>query len=249
LTITDDKKQAAENEALAKYRALLPYLQGNASLASIAKANDVSVRTVGRWLKNLEQKGFSGLKRNIRVDLGKSSIPPNLKGLIEGLHLQSPPMPASTIHRKIQDVCKEHSWSVPSYSTVYGILKALEPSMVTLAQEGRKAYKEKFDMVLTREADRANEIWQADHKELDITVLNESGNPCRPWLTGIIDDYSRAVPGYYIGTEAPSILRTALAFRQGIWKKSDPSWAVCGVPDEFYVDSVPRNRICVMCPS
>ena len=66
--------------------------------------------------------------------------------------------------------------------------------------------------------------------------MGPDGNPCRPWLTAIIDDFSRAVPGYYIGIEAPSILRTALAFRQAIWKKSDPQWLVCGIPDEFYVD-------------
>ena len=179
---------------------------------------------------------FAGLKRDQRSDLGKSKIPVELKGLIEGLFLQSPPMPGSTIHRKIQDICKQQKWPIPSYSSVHRMLTSLEPAIVTLAQEGKKAYKERFDIVLIREADFANDIWQADHKELDVTVLDPDGKPFRPWLTAVIDDYSRAVPGYYIGVEAPSILRTALAFRQAIWKKTDPQWLVCGLPGEFYVD-------------
>lgn len=202
----------------------------------MAKASNVDVRTARRWLRALDTKGFAGLLRAKRSNLGHSAVCPELKGLIEGLFLQSPPMPGTTIHRKIQEVCKTQNWKVPSYSGVHRILASLEPAIVTLAQEGRKAYTERFDIVLIREADFANDIWQADHKELDVTVLDPNGKPFRPWLTAVIDDYSRAVPGYYIGIEAPSILRTALAFRQAIWKKTDPQWLVCGLPGEFYVD-------------
>lgn len=114
-------RNAHEDRALAKYRALLPYLQGNASLAGVANAIGVNVRTVRRWLRGLEAKGFAGLTR---TDQGKRNVASELQRLIEGLFLQRPP---------------------------------------------------------------------------------------------IIDDYSRAIPGYYIGLEAPSVLRTALAFRQGVW--------------------------------
>lgn len=88
---TECGKPSQDDEALAKYRALLPYLQGNVSLTRIAKAYGTNVRTVRRWLRNLEQKGFSGLKRRARADLGKTSMPAELKGLIEGLYLRRPP--------------------------------------------------------------------------------------------------------------------------------------------------------------
>jgi transposase InsO family protein len=57
-------------------------------------------------------------------------------------------------------------------------------------------------------------IWQADHTELDILVKDESGTARRPWLTIIIDDYSRAVAGYFLSLSAPSAIQTALALRQ-----------------------------------
>lgn len=55
-------------------------------------------------------------------------------------------------------------------------------------------------------------------------------------MTVVIDDYSRAVAGYYLSFEPPSVLRTALALRQGIWSKEDPHWPVCGIPSVLYTD-------------
>lgn len=50
-------------------------------------------------------------------------------------------------------------------------------------------------------------------------------------------DYSRAVPAYYLGLDAPDVLRTALMLRQYIWRKEDPRWHICGIPDIFYTDN------------
>ena len=35
----------------------------------------------------------------------------------------------------------------------------------------------------------------------------------------------------------PSSLRTTLALRQGIWRKGDPHWEICGIPDLLYTDN------------
>ena len=106
-----------------------------------------------------------------------------------------------------------------------------------LAHRGNKAYSEGFDLVHRREALKPNSIWQVDHAQLDIKLLREDGSVGRPWLTIVIDDYSRAVAGYYLAFEPPSSLRTTLALRQGIWRKGDPHWEVCGIPDILYTDN------------
>ena len=49
---------------------------------------------------------------------------------------------------------------------VYTIARALDPALVALAQEGDKAYREAFNLIYRREADRPNAMWQADHTEL-----------------------------------------------------------------------------------
>ncbi|MGN8000150.1 Mu transposase C-terminal domain-containing protein [Sphingomonas sp. 22176] len=35
---------------------------------------------------------------------------------------------------------------------------------------------------------------------------------------------------------APSALNTSLALRQAIWRKADPAWPVCGIPDVLHID-------------
>jgi putative transposase len=52
----------------------------------------------------------------------------------------------------------------------------------------------------------------------------------------VLDDYSRAVPGYALNLAAPSALQTALALRQAIWRKAEPDWHVCGIPQVLYSD-------------
>jgi len=72
---------------------------------------------------------------------------------------------------------------------------------------------------------------------LDILLLREDGSAGRLWLTAVIDDYSRAIPGYFLSFDQPSSLRTSLAMRQAIWSKVDAYWQVCGIPDVLYVDN------------
>jgi putative transposase len=84
---------------------------------------------------------------------------------------------------------------------------------------------------------RPNEIWQADHTLLDILLQRDGEKPLRPWLTVIEDDYSRAVSGYLLFFDAPSTIQTALALHHAIWRKADPRWHVCGIPDVLYTDN------------
>jgi putative transposase len=58
----------------------------------------------------------------------------------------------------------------------------------------------------------------------------------RPWLTVIMDDYSRAITGFGVSFHAPSAIQTALVLRQAIWRKLIPQWHVCGIPGTFYTD-------------
>lgn len=108
--------------------------------------------------------------------------------------------------------------------------------MVTLALEGPASYRDKHELLLRRRADRPNAIWQADHTMLDLLIVGPDGKPARPWLTVVLDDYSRAVCGYMVFLGAPSAANTALALRQAIWHKPEPDWPVCGIPDVLYTD-------------
>ena len=226
-----------DDRGLIRYRFLRPHLEDGIPLARLATGTGVSLRTAERWLAQYRQGGVAALQRSRRVDRERRRMPAMLQTLIEGLALRRPAPAVSVVYREAADAARQHGWSVPSYSTVYSVISALTPAMVMLAQEGDKRYRDVFDLVYRREAQRSNAIWQADHTPLDIWVVTASGKPVRPWLTTVIDDHSRAVSGYTVGLDAPSSINTALTLRQAIWRKTDPAWQICGIPDVLYTDN------------
>jgi transposase InsO family protein len=173
------------------------------------------------------------------VSIGAPAVPASdeLKRAIEGLALQKPPLPIAALYRQVRTIAQQRCETVPSYSVVYDIVHKLPADLVTLAHEGSKAYSDAFELVHRREAERPNAIWQADHTPLDILLIRPDGEAAKPWLTTVIDDYSRAVAGYFLSFEDPSALHTSLALRQAIWRKEDPRWIVCGIPDVLYTDN------------
>src|SRR5438477_422579 len=79
-----------------------------------------------------------------------------------------------------------------------------------------------YDLLSRHEADKPNDIWQADHTLFDLWLRHDDGPPVRPWLTVIMDDYSRAIAGFGLSVQAPSAIQTALIRRQAIWRKPLP---------------------------
>ena len=156
---------------------------------------------------------------------------------IERLALSRPRPALTTLHRLAHAEADRCGLLAPSYATVREIVQALDPALVTLALEGPTAYRDKHELVFRRRAERPNHTWQADHTELDILIMGAGGAPDRPWLTIVMDDYSRAICSYIVFVGAPSAMNTALALRQAIWRKPDPTWAMCGIPDALHVDN------------
>lgn len=159
------------------------------------------------------RRGLNGLARSVRSDANARHLPADVVALIEGMGLKKPRASAAAIHRRISNMAEAQGWPVPSYSTVYAIIADLDPAMVTLAHEGASAFRNRYELIHRHRADTANTIWQADHTMLDLLILDQSGKPARPWLTTVIDDYSRIVAGFMVFFGAPSILNTSLALR------------------------------------
>ena len=226
----------ARSRALARFQAIRPFLEDGVPLTQLAREQGLILRTARRWVDRYRREGLAGLARKGRDDKDKRKLTTSLQQLIEGLALRKPRLPVATIHRQVAEAARKLGQEPPSYKVVHAVIGKLEPALLTLAHEGSKAYSEAFDLVHRREADAPNAIWQADHTELDILVKDADGTARRPWLTIIIDDYSRAVAAYLLSFSAPSAIQTALALRQAIWRKSQAGWHVCGIPQVLYTD-------------
>ena len=230
--LTEGQRQLA----MQHFAILRPHLEEGIPLSRAARHAGIPIRTTERWLVRYRQWGLAGLIRSARRDADVRRLPADLVALIEGMGVKKPRASAATIHRRIGTIAKAQGWPVPSYSTIYAILAALDPAMMTLAHEGAAAFRDRYELIHRHRAKVPNAVWQADHTPLDLLILDPAGKPVRPWLTTVVDDYSRAVAGFMVFLGAPSILNTSLALRQAIWRKGDPSWPVCGIPDVLYVD-------------
>jgi putative transposase len=233
LTGLDESRRA---EAMTRFEVIRPAIEDGVPLAACAAEAEVPLRTAQRWLARYRQDGLAGLARRGRGDAGRRRLRPEIVDLVEGLALRRPRLSAAAIHRRVSALVAERGWAVPSYATVHGIARALDPAMVTLAHEGLAAWRDRYELIHRHRAARPNALWQADHTMIDLLVLGTDGAPVRPWLTVVMDDHSRAVAGYTVFAGAPSALNLSLALRQAIWRKADPAWPVCGVPDVLHVD-------------
>lgn len=225
-------------QALERFAIIRPALEEGVSQAQVARTQKVGASTIQSWVKRYREKGLAGLANNVaRSDKGTSRrLPTEAIQLIEGLALRTPPRSIASIHRQIVDIAKEQGWPAPGYNRVYTIVKKLDPALVTMAHQGAAAYREEFDLLYRREAPHSNAMWQADHCELPILLLDEAGKPDKPWLTAIEDDYSRMIVGYRFSFQPSTALTTALALRQAICSKEDPRWHAYGIPTVFYSD-------------
>jgi putative transposase len=234
-TLNGDTASMPEHTAFLRWQILRRHVEDGVPLKTLAAHEGIGLRTIQRWHAAHKHHGITGLATAKRPTAHRRTNP-ELVALIEGLALVKPALPVALIARKANRVAAGHGWTAPSYSTVRSIAAGLDPGMRTLAQQGTAAYRDTYEMAWRHRAERPNAIWQADHTELDILVLDANLKPARPWLTTILDDYSRAICGYMVFLGTPSAMNTALALRQAIWPKAGTGWPMCGIPDVLYVD-------------
>ncbi|MHA7210467.1 Mu transposase C-terminal domain-containing protein [Arthrobacter sp. MDT1-65] len=203
----------------------------------IAAESGVPLRTLSRWATSYRADPSStSLQPARRCDLGTRHLPAELVEAIEGLALRRPEPSKAFVHRRVTDIARDRGLPAPSYSTVRAIIAGIDPGLWTLAHHGDAAYRDTFELVFRRTANHPNEQWQADHTLLDVMILDKAGDPVRPWLTVVLDDYSRAIAGYTVFLGAPTAERTALALHQAVNRKANPAWPVSGLPDVLYSD-------------
>jgi putative transposase len=233
--------ETSRQRAFQHFELLRAHLEDGRPLAAIARETSLSYRTLQYWLERYRASGLVALARKPRADRGRRrKLSAALQEVIEGLALQRPPLPIRVVYNRARLAAQHLGEEPPNYDLVHDVVSHLPTDLVTLAHQGAKAYSNSFELVYRREAGCPNAIWQADHTPLDIELVQSELDPtsmAKPWLTAILDDYSRAVAGYFLSFESPSSLNTALALRQGIWRKEDPRWKVCGIPEILYTDN------------
>ena len=119
--------------ALERYRMLQPCVEHAVPLTHVAHQHGLPLRTAERWLAQYRRYGLAGLARRGRRDRGHlRRLHPGLTEVIEGFALRNPPPTVAFVHRQVRDVALRHGWPVPPYSSVYRVVKRLDPGLLVL---------------------------------------------------------------------------------------------------------------------
>lgn len=107
--------EAQRTQALERFTIIRPALEKEITQAEVARTQQISLRTVQRWIKNYREQGLAGLADPSRADKGSSrKLPQTAIHLVEGLALQTPPCSAASIHRQVVSIATEQGWMPPA---------------------------------------------------------------------------------------------------------------------------------------
>lgn len=122
----------------------------------------------------------------------------------------------------------------------------LDPWEVDRQRWGRKIADSRHKFKQTRQlATRILERVEMDHSLLKVVVGTDAGPIGQPWLTLLIDYYSRLVVGFCLGFEPPSYGVIMEALRHAILPKTylkeryprvQGVWPCCGLPEKLVCD-------------
>ncbi len=202
----------------------------------------VSHQTIRNWIKVYERDGLSGLERKSYTSRG-SQLAPQLEEVIIGILLNEKGFSIAETQRRAKKYGRDHlklpEEQLPTYHQVLFLSQQITADEKTFAHKGTRSYTRSRELYGLFEADYANHIWQSDHHQLDIIVIDpETGEHLGcPWITAFLDDYSRAICGYYLSLDHPSSMSIALALRDSLLE-TDKKWnVVYGIPSIIYIDN------------
>ncbi len=223
-------------------------------LKEAAEKLGVSVRTVQRLVKKWEQDGVVGLTQTGRGDKGKHRIGEFWENFIlktyregnKGSKRMTPKQVAIRVQAKARELDDSKP---PNYRTVLRVLAPVLEKQEKAKSIRSPGWRGTTLSVKTREGkdlsvDYSNHVWQCDHTRVDVLLVDQHGELLsRPWLTTVIDTYSRCIMGINLGFDAPSSVVVGLALRHAILPKRYGSeyklhceWGTYGKPEHFYTD-------------
>ncbi|MEC4813047.1 MAG: DDE-type integrase/transposase/recombinase [Scytonema sp. PMC 1069.18] len=214
-------------EALRRYKAIEPYLNGNPP-----ENETVSQRTIRYWKSKYlaaQQQygcGYIGLLSHRSAKGNRTrKLPEETLVLMEKFILED----YETLKQKkmwevygaLVRVCEQQGTIAPSYKAFTKEIKKRSSYEQIKKRQGRRAaYKQEtfyweLNRTTPRHGDRPFEIAHIDHTQLDVElVCSRTGRSLgRPWVTFLIDAYSRRFLAVYLTFDSPSYRSCLMVLR------------------------------------
>lgn len=215
-------------EANRRLMKVMAYLQPEAPEIT----SDIPKRTLSRWVKQFREAeikygcGYIGLLPRTQERGNRTAkAPPLSKELLDTFirsHFETPRQaPAASVYLAYQRACEEKNIAPLSKRTFYQRLKQRNQNEQTEKRKGAKAaYRtQPWHWELTpstpRHGDRPLAIVHIDHTQLDVELRCATTGRLlgRPWLSLMVDAYSRRILAVYLTFDPPSYRSCMMVIR------------------------------------
>jgi len=194
----------------------------------------VSVKTWLGWLRVYRRNPtLAAVLRKRRKDAGELRFGEDVEALIIK-HIRLWLVTADTIKNahgiltdKIKELNEEGALElrVPSYATFYARCTSLPEIEKARLRDGKRLARLAHGLELGKlhGVDGPLSVVQIDHTELPVNVVDAETRVSvgKPWITVLIDVFSRMVIGFYLSLEKPGNLSTGLAISMAILPKTE----------------------------
>jgi putative transposase len=195
-------------------------------------ADDISKRTLGRWVKQFREAelkygcGYVGLLPRTQARGNRTAKAPTVASELLDTFIterfETPTQaPAASVYRAYQRACEQQGIPSLSRCTFYARLQQRPIHEQTEKRKGSKAaYRHQpwyWELTYStpRHGDRPLGIVHIDHTQLDLELRSATTGRLlgRPWLTLMVDAYSRRILAIYLTFDPPSYRSCMMAIR------------------------------------
>lgn len=233
-----------------------PLLQGASreEIEEHAEKMNVHFTTLYRWLRGYTESGalLGLLPKKEGRRAGQNRIEGRAEAIIQEMiqkyYLTKQRPTVQYIINKVIYQCNKENIDPPSKNTIRNRVSKIT-EYERLKKQGNAAIaKDKYAAKPgSFEADFPLQIVQIDHTRADIMIVDDENRlPIdRPWLSIMVDVYSRMILGYYLSLDAPSVTSDALCIANAVLPKNelltkhniDTEWNAWGFPHTIHSDN------------
>lgn len=251
-------------EVLRRFEAIKPFLNhvGRKNLSEVKAAAEqlhCHSATIYRWIKAYaETQRVSVLLRKTRKDQGQKRLSVAQEEIIQeaiaSTYLTAEKPDVETAIEEVALLCSQRSIKRPHANTIRNRIDEISDRTKMEKRRGRKIAAENYEPIRGSfpGADYPLAVVQIDHTPMDVIVVDEHDRlPIdRPFLTIVIDVFSRMILGFAIYLEKPSAFTTGLAISHAVLPKEDwlremgldAEWPCWGKMRKIHLDNAKEFR-------
>lgn len=256
-----DKERLEEAEK--KYQIIKPILSKPThslkDVVACAEKAGVHYVTIYTWLRQFERTGkLTTLVRRDRKDKGKTLLPADaekiIADMIESFYLSKQKFSAAKVVQEVQRICAKLNVRPPHPNTIRNRIKKIDAYKKLKSRSGNKVARDQLAPLKGHfpGADFPLSVVQVDHTLVDIILVDDAHRQPigRPWLTLLIDVFSRMVLGFYISFDPPGNLSLGLCLTHAFLPKEkwlakhniETAWPCWGIPRTIHADNAKEFR-------